>query len=97
MKIEKVEDFGAEARILTALKNEGVLKREDLQKFGIKDRSAREAILNLQLEGHPIINMQDGKGYKLAENAAELRAFKRQEIGRARKIIRKIYSMELEK
>jgi len=88
------EDF-IEFRILNALRKGEPIKRFALKEFGITDRAARMAIQTLQFAGYPIINMQDGSGYKLAESEAELNAYKMQERTRAEMIMEKIESMRI--
>ena len=55
--------------------------------FGVSDRDARRIIAALQ-ENFPIINLQDGKGYFLAEGD-ELKRYALQEYKRAVKVMRK--------
>lgn len=86
-----------EFRILNELKKGTRIKRHELKAFGVTDRSAREAIQNLQLAGYPVINLQDGCGYRLAESEAELREYRLQELGRAKIIEVKCEAMKFGK
>lgn len=49
------------------------VKREDLPKiFGCSDRAARRLIAEL-MEDHNIVNLQDGRGYVLADDVTAIR------------------------
>lgn len=64
------------------------VKREELSKiFGCSDREARRIVENLQ-KNYNIINLQDGRGYFLA-NDREAERYARQEMSRALKIFEK--------
>ena len=64
------------------------VKRSDLSHiFGCSDREARERISELQ-ELYNIINLQDGKGYFLADDEQAIR-YAQQEMHRALKIFNK--------
>lgn len=105
-RIEKAAHKGAtkvqindtiEARVMQALKNVDQVKRYDLvSQVGGSDVKVRKAIANLQLAGAPIINLQDGRGYKLAATDEELAAYKAQETARAKQILKKVKAMRLE-
>lgn len=70
-----------EQEILEHLKNH--VKRQDLPKlFGCSDRAARKRIEQLQ-EKYNIVNLQDGKGYFLADNKTALK-YAKQERSRAK-------------
>lgn len=59
------------------------VKRQDLPKlFGCSDRAARKRIEQLQ-EKYNIVNLQDGKGYFLADNETALK-YAKQERSRAK-------------
>jgi hypothetical protein len=63
---------------------ENAIKRSDLVvKSGIPDRHMREKIVELQKEGYPIVNTQDGCGYFLANNMDDFKRYMRQERKRA--------------
>lgn len=90
------EDYTTEQIVLQALTSEEQLTRWRLREItGVTDIRLRNAIANLQSEGIPIINLQDGRGYKLTHSYEELAAYKDQERGRAYKILRKINAMHL--
>lgn len=86
-----------EARILQALKGAEYVKRYELVEVtGLADTRLRSVIADLQMSGAPIVNMQDGRGYKLARTEDELNAYKAQETARATQILRKVRAMTLE-
>ena len=65
------------------------IRRKDLKRMlGIPDRSMRDMITTLRTQGWPILNHQDGRGYYLAENEAEIERFRRQELARGWQIIK---------
>lgn len=85
------------SRVLQELTDYKQVKRWALvADVGASDVRVREAIAELQLAGYPIINLQDGRGYKLAEDCEELAAYKAQERARAAKILRKVRAMTME-
>ncbi len=64
------------------------VKREELPRiFGCGDRKARKIIESLQ-ENYNIINLQDGRGYFLADNETANR-YARQEMRRGISLLRK--------
>jgi biotin operon repressor len=68
------------------------IPREDLPKvFGCSDREARQHISALQ-EHYNIINLQNGKGYFLADDATTIK-YAEQEMRRAVKIFNKARKM----
>ena len=90
-------NYTIERRIMQLIESGEYIKRHELvAAVGCSDIRAREGIAALQMNGAPIINMQDGLGYKLASTQAELDAYKLQEAARARQILRKIRAMTLE-
>lgn len=90
-------NYTIENRIMQLIESGEYIKRYELvEAVGCCDVRVREGIATLQMEGKPIINLQDGRGYKLASNQAELDAYKMQEAARARQILKKIRLMNLE-
>lgn len=86
-----------EAIVIQALKGGKAVKRYELAALaGVADVRLRECIASLQMEGQPIINMQDGRGYKFAVTDEELAAYKAQETARAKQILKKVKAMRLE-
>ena len=70
-------------------------KREELRDLtGLTDRKLRILIHDLQSAGHLIINMSDGRGYKLAQSKEELERYKSQEWSRVIESIHKLDAME---
>ena len=49
---------------------------------GLSAREVRHAVSELQKNGVPVINMQDGKGYYICEDAHELMKYIKQEHAR---------------
>lgn len=87
----------SKARILQALKGAEYVKRYELRDItGLADTRLRGMLAEMQMNGTPIINMQDGRGYKLARTEEELDAYKAQETARATQILRKVRAMTLE-
>ena len=89
------EKYSKALTIIQRLK-EGECKRYELRELtSMQDRPLRDLIKVLRRSGLPIINMSDGRGYKLAETQAELDRFKSQEFSRANKIISTANAMHL--
>ena len=89
------EKYSKALTIIQRLK-EGGCKRYELRELtSMQDRPLRDLIKVLRRSGMPIINMSDGRGYKLAETQAELDRFKSQEFSRANKIISTANAMHL--
>lgn len=59
-------------------------------KTGLSDRAVRQRIEELRNEGHLICNLQNGKGYFIAENDEEVELQYRQDCARAMSILRRI-------
>ena len=59
-------------------------------KTGLSDRVVRQRIEELRNEGHLICNLQNGKGYFIAENDEEVELQYRQDCARAMSILRRI-------
>lgn len=57
---------------------------------GYSDRMVRNLIEDLRNEGHLICNLQDGRGYYIAETEDEIWAQYRQDCARAMSILRRI-------
>lgn len=54
-------------------KANAVTRAELVAQLGISDRGVRRLIAAARLQGVPIINAQDGRGYYISEDLAELR------------------------
>lgn len=81
--------FNAKNMILTILQNRNTpIKRESLRKMvkDIDDRDMRNIIEQLVKDGYPIVNFQDGKGYKLSYDPEDNRRMEKQEMSRLKKI-----------
>ena len=75
---------------------EGSAKRYELRELtSMQDRPLRDLIRTLRRSGCPIINLSNGRGYKLAETEAELDRFKRQEFKRANDLISTLNAMQI--
>jgi hypothetical protein len=70
-----------------------VSRIELMNRTGMPDRKNRRIIEALQNKGVPIVNMQDGRGYFIAETLEEVTHYINQERARAMKIIKKANSM----
>ncbi|NLL91662.1 MAG: HTH domain-containing protein [Ruminococcaceae bacterium] len=54
---------------------ENAIPRSELAKMaGVSDRMMRQSIEDLRNAGYPICNLQDGKGYFLADDPQDLKA-----------------------
>ena len=70
------------------------IRRIDLKRMlGIPDRIMRDLITTLRAQGWPILNNQDGRGYYIADNEADIERFRRQELTRACQIIKTAYKI----
>lgn len=59
------------------------IKRTELKdRLGTSDREVRRNIERLQLSGHPIVNMQNGEGYFIADSYLDLLQYVKQEQSR---------------
>lgn len=63
-------------------------RRELSRALDVSDRALRNLIADAREAGYAIINNQDGKGYYLATDPADMLRFVRQEDARARSIFR---------
>ena len=75
------------AEILELLKTGNYITLEELMVItGMPERAVRQEIAKLRRD-YPIINLQDGRGYRLTYDDVEaLRKFKKQEEARAKYI-----------
>lgn len=74
-----------------------VTRRDALvEKMGLSDRAVREAVSLARLEGACICNDQDGKGYYIGEDRAELERQYKQTINRGRKIFAALKALRRE-
>ena len=81
------------ARVLSCLRHGKDLANNRLwitMKTGLSDRVVRQRIEELRNEGHLICNLQNGKGYFIAENDEEVELQYRQDCARAMSILRRI-------
>ena len=89
----KQRHYDTQNQIMQALKM-GQVKRAELRRLTrTSDIELREAIRELQMQGQPIVNLTDGKGYKFAESKEELERYKLQERSRAFYILTKLDKM----
>lgn len=92
----KQKQYDTAAVVLQALKM-GQVKRAELRRVtGLSDVKMRQTIHDLQTLGYPIINLSDGRGYKIADDRAELERYKAQEKARAINILTKLELMKWE-
>lgn len=60
-----------------------------------KERAVRKCVADLMREGYPIINLQDGAGYRWTNNLSQLKKFYQQEKSRALERLKSIKSIRL--
>ena len=83
------------ANIILARLRKGIAKREELRALtGLTDRKVRGIIHELQEQGHLIVNLSDGRGYKIASSKEELERYKAQEWSRVSKSVAKLNAMQ---
>ena len=81
------------ARVLSCLRHGKDLANNRFwitMKTGLSDRVVRQRIEELRNEGHLFCNLQNGKGYFIAENDEEVALQYRQDCARAMSILRRI-------
>lgn len=67
-----------------------ITRRELIMLTGLTDREIREEIRHISMEEVPVINLGDGEGYFIPEDASDILKYIGQETSRAREIEKKI-------
>lgn len=92
---KRQEKYNKALTIIQRLR-EGSCKRYELRELTcLDDRSLRQLIRVLRRSGVPIINLSNGRGYKLAKTQKELDRYKSQEFSRANDLISTLNAMKL--
>lgn len=93
----KRQEYYSKALTIMQRLQQGSCKRYELRELtSLADRPLRQIIRALRRSGVPIINLSNGRGYKLASSEAELERYKKQEFSRANDLIATLNAMHLE-